>query len=396
MTATTDICNQLHPRVTVVPADASVRAVLRSALEDAARVIDQDALDERISVVVRRRTAADAARIADLEGELAALEARHRELAADHAAIDDDHAGLVDAVEWCLRQPVELPAARDRESAALVDVEERARESRAANRDLNRVLEQRAAAEAALEEARHQLSQRRASGTGTEDAEELRRQVEAVEGRLREAEASARQTSEETTLQLSRAELALERIRHDARSRRARAEELLRRLPEGALPPVDDDVLAHAEALGGAVRVLADQRLPDLERARSALDDAAAELERRHADLERRRARLGVAVAGDDAEALESLLAEPGPAVVVLDDVLGERCDPHQARRSVVASADGPPVLVMTDAVDVLAWAIDLPAGEALVTSAAGLLLTAEHFDLIPDEDLAPAMETTP
>lgn len=396
MTSTADICTQLHPRVSVVPADASLRDIVRSALEEVAEIVDGPRLDERIAGVVRSRSAAEASRIRDLEAELAAVRARHDDLTAAHAVSIADHGRLLDAADWAMRQPQEMTELRRSESEALAVVEERARATRAASRDLDRVLEQRAAAEAALEDARDQLAARTASGARTETVDELERQVQAVEQRLREAEAAAREVSEEATRQLSRAELHLERIRHDARARRSRLEELLAALSDDAVGPFDDDVFAHAEQIGSATRDLAAQRHPGAERERAELDALTADVDRREDDLRRRRTRLGVPVPDDDAEALELLLATPGTAVLVLDDVLGADADPHQVRRRAVESAEGPPVVVLSDAADVLAWAIDLPADRGLVVSATALLCATDRYDLLTDEALAPAMETTP
>ena len=194
----------LHPRLTVVWADAPTRAGLLPMLRDDVRCVDRDGFDRRVRRLREEVRDDRLAALAAVEDQLAALDvdltAAEQALALEVA----DRTGLEQDAEWCLHQP-ELDRADVAAAAALTgSLDELRAEVRDATRQVERVVEQRAAAETAFTEARRELEGLGVSGA---DESDVRRQLEAASAELR----AASQAYQEATDQLARrrAELAL-------------------------------------------------------------------------------------------------------------------------------------------------------------------------------------------
>ncbi len=107
-------------------------------------------------------------------------------MSAEHALADLRHEqrNLIDAADWCAQQPTEDAAGVVRDAELAAAIEEHSHAARAATRRLERVLEQRAAADAALEEARRELAGLGSTGT---DETIVRREIEAASVELHAA-----------------------------------------------------------------------------------------------------------------------------------------------------------------------------------------------------------------
>lgn len=174
---------RLHPRLTVALAATPVRSQVVAAL--AARTVAEVDLEQ-----AARGVAAEHA------GERTALRAR-LDAAATRAAHDAGSArsqldqltasrqALLDGAAWALRIEADLPAHLDAVQAARAVLEARLGEQRVARTGLDRVLEQRAAAGAAMEEADRELAE--LVGVGMDESG-LRRELEASGHAVRSAQ----------------------------------------------------------------------------------------------------------------------------------------------------------------------------------------------------------------
>jgi hypothetical protein len=177
--------SSLHPRLTVARASSDQRAALVTAagplvlgpddLLAAAQRMALDRAPERTAV--RARLDAAAAR---LQHDVATATSR-----LDH--LEDTRRELVEGADWALRAEAELPD----QLAAIDDarnvLDARQVEQRAARAGLERVLEQRAAAAAAMEDAERQLGELVGAGM---DESSLRRELEAAGHAVRAAHAA--------------------------------------------------------------------------------------------------------------------------------------------------------------------------------------------------------------
>ncbi len=184
MTRTRGIANHRHPSMTIVWLSPQQRLAVADALARTCTRFDIDGWRRAAHASAGRRREVDASIIAGREAELEVLASRQ---ASAELALEDlrrEQLNLVDAAEWCERQPAEDAAGATRLADLTAEVEEQGRVARVATRRLERVLEQRAAAEAALEEARRELA-----GLGSAGADEttVRRQIEAASEELRAA-----------------------------------------------------------------------------------------------------------------------------------------------------------------------------------------------------------------
>ncbi len=428
--------------------------------------------------------------VAALEEELAGLESRR---ASAELALEDlrrDQQNLAEAADWCVRQPGVDAEDRRREAELAAEVETLSRDARTATRQLERVLEQRAAAEAALEEARRELDglevasidetgvrrrieaashdlhlasvahqeamkdaarcrialaqleatgpavplhvgpdedQFRAMGRAVSDklastavpasaldaardavalaeeraersarelaaaraavedfenelavrsggdggrterraaAVELEAQVSAVERRLGEAEAAARAEADDTTRGMSRAELALDRLRHEGRARRQRLTDLLGLVPPAERPSVDGDIVEIAPRVADALRAMTAPVTEDIARAEEAIARLRTRCAEQGVAVDTARQRLDAILPEDRVAALQRVL-DDDPTPIVFDDVVL----PGRAADELITTCDldgaalgAAAVVVLTDRPEVLSWGIDLPA----------------------------------
>lgn len=172
----------LHPRLTVARASADQRAVLAAAagglvlgaadVMAAAQRVALDRSPERTAV--RARLDAAAAR---LQHDVATATSR-----LDH--LEDSHRELVEGADWALRAAAGLPEQLAAIEAARERLDGRVADQRVARSALERVLEQRAAATAAMEDAEGQLDE--LVGVGMDESS-LRRELEAAGHAVRAA-----------------------------------------------------------------------------------------------------------------------------------------------------------------------------------------------------------------
>lgn len=378
----------LHPRLSVVPVDVGCeRALDRSPGRTVVGRAELDAATQ--AVAGRRRTArleVLAARNADLEQAL-------ERLAGARAAVDQrraDHDGFLAAAEWVEALPGLAADHRSSLAAAEGRLSEALREAREASRALDRVLEQRAQADAAISEARRQLHAldrggADAGGARADAAAALSAQAASLEERLGEAETSARTRSEQTKRAVTELEREIERLSRDQRDRDTRLASLLDCLPGDARPPHDDDPLHHVPMVSAGLRGLAETIAGELTGLTAALDRHRAECEHRRGEVAAIRATLDRISPEDAAEALAGLLCGVADGLVVLDDVVA--ADPSGADDGLLraledAEPDAPLVLLSSDPA-VLGWAIDLPAER-------GALIGPRAVDLLVPSTTAP------
>jgi len=355
----------LHPRLTVVPVVGGARPAIDPA--PGRTVVGHAELAVAMEAVADRRRAALRERIGELE---AGLHAAADELADAQAVVDQrraDRDAFAEAARWVESLPALAAADRDRTAAAEAQMAERLRADRDAARALDRVLDQRASADAAIAEARRQLAALRQDGhdpARQRAAADLEAQAASVESRLTEAEDQARARSEQTKRDVGETERELERLARDQRDRLARLAALVDCLPGEARPPHDADPLRHVATVAGGLRGLAgvvDGELAGLQ----------AEADRRRAGCDECRRRVDAArlalerIAPEDAaQALADLVTGVTDGVVVLDDVVaaaGAGGEDGLLRALEATEASAPLVLLSSDPT-VLGWAIDLPA----------------------------------
>lgn len=383
----------LHPRLTVVPVDVGHRRALDRS--PGRTVVGRAELDAATQAVAgRRRTA----RLEVLATRNADLEQALERLAGARTAVDRrraDHEGFLAAAAWCETLPGLAGEHRRASAAAETELAEALREARDASRALDRVLEQRAQADAAIGEARRQLHalDRGDGDPGGERAKAsaaLSAQAESLEARLGEAEAAARSRSEQTKRAVTTAEREIERLSRDQRDRDGRLAALLECLPGDARPPHDEDPIDHVPAVAGGLRGLAETIDAELTGLTAALDRHRAECEHRRGEVAAIRATIDRIAPEDAAEALAALVCGVADGVVVLDDVVAS--DPSGADdgllRALEDAEPAAPLVLLSSDPTVLGWAIDLPADRgALVGPCAVDLLSPSTTT----PDVAPA-----
>jgi len=337
-------------------------------------VVGRDALHAATEVVAERRRDALRARIDELATELEDAQTRHAEAdaAVDQRAADRD--GFVQAASWC----ESLPDVADRHAASLGDAEatlaERLRDSRDAARSLDRVLEQRATADAAITEARRQLAALAAgaadpTGARQQAASALAAQAESLEQRLSEAEAEARRRSEETKRAVTETELAIERLTREQRDRHERLLALVACLPGDARPPHVAEAIDHADLVADGLRAIAQDVDGELAGLRAVADRHRADCETRRRTLDALRSSVDRIAPEDAAEALAELVTSVTDGVVVLDDVVvtEDRGTDDGVLRALEAAEAAAPLVLLSSDPTVLGWAIDLPAARGVL-----------------------------
>lgn len=388
----------LHPRLTVVPVDVGCRRALDRS--PGRTVVGRAELDAATQAVAgRRRTA----RLEVLASRNAELEQALERLAGARAAVDQrraDHDGFLAAADWCETLPGLAAGHHAALAAAESALADALRDAREASRALDRVLEQRAQADAAISEARRQLHalERGEGDAGDERAKAaaaLTAQAESLESKLSEAEAGARNRSEQTKRAVTEVEREIERLSRDQRDRDVRLGSLLECLPGDARPPHDDDPLNHTHLVSAGLRGLAETIAGELTGLTAALDRHRAECEHRRSEVAAVRATLDRIDPEDAAEALAGLVCGVAEGVVVLDDVVAsdpDGADDGLLRALEAAEPDAPLVLLSSDPA-VLGWAIDLPAERGALVGPRMVDLLAPPTTSAPDA--APAVVTS-
>ncbi len=184
MSRVRSIVSQLHPRLTVAWLDTDARSVLSAELASQGLRVDRALLDDHAADAAQRRREMERVTDAALEEKLRVLDARR---AAADLALEDlvtEQCRLRDAAEWCVLQPARAAVATEEIASSAAALAAHSKTAREATRRLERVLEQRAASEAALEEARRELGG--LGATGVEESD-VRRQMEAASQDLRAA-----------------------------------------------------------------------------------------------------------------------------------------------------------------------------------------------------------------
>lgn len=388
----------LHPRLTVVPVAVCGRRALDRA--PGRTVVGRAELDAATQAVAgRRRTA----RLEQLAEGNAHLEQALERLAAARAAVDQrraDRDGFLAAADWCETLPGLAVDHRSALAAAETQLSDALHEARDASRALDRVLEQRAQADAAITEARRQLhtldrGEGDPDGARAQAATALAAQAESLEARLGEAEATARTRSEQTKRAVTEAEREIERLTRDHRDRQSRLAALLDCLPGDARPPHDEDPIRHVHGVSAGLRGLAETIAAELTGLTAALDRHRAECEHRRGEVAAIRSTLDRVAPEDAAEALAGLVCSIADGVVVLDDVVAsdpDGTDDGLLRALEAAEPDAPLVLLSSD-LTVLGWAIDLPAERGALVGPAAVELLAPPTTTATDA--APAVVTS-
>lgn len=350
----------------MVPVDGRPRPAITAA--PGRTVVGRTELARAVDAVADRRRARLRERIAQLEGELRAAERHLAEADVAVAQRRADRDGFADAAAWCDALPEASRRRAAEVTAAEAELADALRASREAGRALDRVLDQRASADAAIAEARRQLDALRSDLPGDPEREQaaarLAAQAESVEARLREAEAEARGRCDQAKRAVSELERELERLVRDQRERLNRLADLVECLPGEARPPAGDEPLAHAAGIAAGLRALA--AVVDGEVA-----GLGAEADRRRADCDARRRQVDAVRASldriapeDAAEAIAELVTGVADGVVVFDDLVATApaADADGLLRALEATEAAAPIVLLSSDPTVLGWAIDLPA----------------------------------
>lgn len=357
-------CDLLHPRLTVVPVVDGARPVIDPA--PGRTVVGHAELAVAMEAVAERRRAVLRDRIAELE---AGLHAAADELADARSVADQrraDRDGFTDAAAWVESLPGVVAGAQERVAAAEAELADRLRADRDAARALDRVLDQRASADAAIAEARRQLAALRAQGDDPakeQAAADLEAQAASVEARLTEAEDEARARSDQTKRDVGETERELEHLARTQREHLARLADLVDCLPGEARPPHAADPIRHVSSIATGLRGLASVVDGELAGLQAEVDRRVAGCDERRRQVEAARLALERIAPEDAAQALADLVTGVTDGLVVLDDVVAAAGAGEdgllQALEATEASA---PLVVLSSDPTVLGWAIDLPA----------------------------------
>ncbi|MFP5320637.1 MAG: hypothetical protein ACLGIC_02205 [Acidimicrobiia bacterium] len=380
-----DRAGLLHPRLTVVPVDDGPRPAIDPA--PGRTVVGPAQLERAMEAVAERRRTALRHRIVELEVDLAEAEGLAEAAAQAAAGRRADRDAFLDAATWVEALPEAVAATRCAAAGAEADLADRLRTSRDAARALDRVLEQRAQADAAVAEARRQLDALRStSGDSPERqqaAAQLESQAASVEARLSEAETEARTRVDDTKRAVTELERELEELGRRLRADLQRLASLVDCLPGESRPPHDDDPLHHVGQVADGLRGLAEVVDAELAGLQAEADRRGADRDGRRRQVEAARWSLERIVPEDAAEALSELVCGVAEGVVVLDGVVAAQRDGDdgllRALESTEASA---PVVVLSADPAVLGWAIDLPADR-------GVLVGPAAVELLTDPPLA-------
>jgi len=370
----------LHPRLTVVPVADGPRPAIDPA--PGRTVVGHAELADAMEAVAERRRAALRQRIAGLEGDLAVEQAATDAAEAAVAQRRADRDAFADAAAWAETVPAAIAALRDEVAAAEAELAERLRASRDAARALDRVLEQRAQADAAIAEARRQLEALRASSGDSPErqdaATQLAAQARSVEQRLTDAEAEARTRSERTKRDVTEVERRLEDLARRQRDDLARLAGLVDCLPGESRPPRDEDPVDHLGTIAAGLRSLAGVVDAELAGLQAEADRCRADRDARRRQVDAARWSLEHLAPEDAAEALAGLVTGVAEGLVVLDDVVVTGAGDGLLRALEATEPSAPLVLLSSDPA-VLGWAIDLPADRGALAGPATVDLLTHH-----------------
>lgn len=174
------------PRLFVVLVSDEERRSVIEGFPDEVRVVGRQEISAAVSAEVEARSIADAEVIRELEEDLRSLVTRQASNEAIHADLLVEQRRTREAADWCESQPAQDRADHDDIAMSAQTLDTHSRIVRDANRQLERMLEQRAAAEAALEEARSELG---SLGSAGADETDVRRQMEVASRRMHEVTA---------------------------------------------------------------------------------------------------------------------------------------------------------------------------------------------------------------
>lgn len=366
----------LHPRLTVVPVDGRSRPAIAAA--PGRTVVGHAQLAEAMEAVAERRRARLRKRIDGLEAELRQADGQLAEAEAMVVQRRADRDSFTDAAEWCEALPAAASETATSIARAEAELAERLRSARDAGRALDRVLDQRASADAAIAEARRQLAALRAGAADDPEREraaaQLAAQAESVEARLAEAEREARTRAEQAKREVSELERELERLAREQRDRHARLVELVECLPGEARPPHGDHPVDHVASIAAGLRGLAGVVDAELTGLQAEADRQRAGCEAQRRQIRAVRASLDRITPEDAAEALADLLSGAADGVVVLDDVVAAGTDGQDGLlRALEVTEPAAPLVVLSSDPAVLGWAIDLPADRGGVAGPAAV-----------------------
>ena len=276
----------LHPRLTVARAGSAERPRLVDALGGEA--VGSEDLAAAAAAVALERSEERAARRARLDGVVERRRGEADEAADRVADLDGLRRRLLEGADWAEAAVHDLPGLQEAVAAARANLEERLAAQRAARAGLDRVVEQRAAAATAMEDADRQLAD--LVGVGMDETS-LRRELEAAGHAVRaaqEAHAASVQRIQDVEEEQAQVEARIVSLRADLATPAAgrQVSEADVQLVRGALADWDD-AARHAG--------------PDPDA--QALADAFADLGADLADLQ---ARLGPRPAEADLQAAEA------------------------------------------------------------------------------------------
>jgi hypothetical protein len=335
----------LHPRLTVARADTPQRREIATALGGS--VVGQDEVRAAATDLAAERSGARRAHRSRLDAAAERLRADAAAAADRLADLETRRQRLLDGARWAMQAADELPALRAAVVAAGEERDAREAELRSARTALDRVLEQRSAATAALEDADRQLGD--LVGVGMDETS-LRRELEAA-GRAVQASEEAHRAAvervaeleEEVTAQAERAARLHELLEASASDDDVdeRAVQLLRMALDDWTEAArhagpDPDAQALAGAFSDLAADLAEQQArtgarPDEDELRAAEERAAAaaaELDRIDAEA------AGRSLTERDRAELEAAHA----AVLEAEDRAGRRIGGSGARKRLDAA----------------------------------------------------------
>lgn len=257
----------MHPRLTVVPVNRDDHVATSTAVRAWARTVDAEGFQAALHAAVEARRDGDEREIARLEADEQSLGARLSEAEARLEGLVDEQRRILESADWCEAQPEAERTEAAHVTAAEETIEIHRRRARDANQQLERVLEQRAAADAALEEARQELAD---LSVVEYDETDVRRQTEQASHLLRDATAKHRDLA---------AELA------ECRAEVEQIEATLSDVPE----PVDRESVDQFRLLQASIRARLTPQVTwtqdDLEAARARMTDLRARVDEASAEV---------------------------------------------------------------------------------------------------------------
>lgn len=277
MSRTSDNDNRTRSQLTVVLVEDDEREPVVAALRQRAHVVDRASIADGVRAAADRRSEAERAGIADLEAACAAIDAQRVSAEQVRDDLVEQQRRTREAADWCDVQPAQDAEGAEQIARSNETLEGHSRRVREANRRLERVLEQRAAAEAALEEARRELG---GLGSAGDDETAVRRQMEEASRHVHDVNAA---------YQATMAELARHKTRLWGLEDSASTAPTSTATTNDPLSSMRAVVVAKIDAAAGATDVAVNAVPPtpeELEEARAAVHDAEQRAATLGADLE--------------------------------------------------------------------------------------------------------------